>query len=419
MTLRGPSRNPKTLDDLKLINEGAQIFENLGCIGCHSFINSSSEDIQELLPLNHVPYKWQKSGLIDYLLKPEAHDSWSRMPNFSLSLQEASAIAAFMFSAVPNTATEELSLVGGNSKRGQKLVMELGCLNCHQLGQQSTSLKTLTLRDLQGKAWSTGCLAPLEVSTGKAPRFEFTEQERRGLSDFLKNHTFSLNLRDWTEFVQRQRKNLRCASCHELDLNKGRWSPLVDRLGETESVTAFSSAEETIHLKIPPLTWAGEKLRPEWTEQLITGRLLYKVRPRMKARMPSFPAYGPGFGRGLAQEHGFEPITQPRPTINQQQVDIGRQLIESDMLGCIDCHSVGNRAALAGPDTETINFQKISGRLRYSYFWRFLQDPQRILPGTMMPTFMDGHRSTLPSIYRGDARRQADALWNYIRSLQN
>ena len=170
----------------------------------------------------------------------------------------------------------------------------------------------------------------------------------------------------------------------------------MDRLGETESVTAFSSAEETIHLKIPPLTWAGEKLRPEWTEQLITGRLLYKVRPRMKARMPSFPAYGPGFGRGLAQEHGFEPITQPRPTINQQQVDIGRQLIESDMLGCIDCHSVGNRAALAGPDTETINFQKISGRLRYSYFWRFLQDPQRILPGTMMPTFMDGHRSTLP-----------------------
>ena len=164
----------------------------LGCIGCHSFINSSSEDIQELLPLNHVPYKWQKSGLIDYLLKPEAHDSWSRMPNFSLSLQEASAIAAFMFSAVPNTATEELSLVGGNSKRGQKLVMELGCLNCHQLGQQSTSLKTLTLRDLQGKAWSTGCLAPLEVSTGKAPRFEFTEQERRGLSDFFKKSHFFL-----------------------------------------------------------------------------------------------------------------------------------------------------------------------------------------------------------------------------------
>ena len=35
---------------------------------------------------------------------------------------------------------------------------------------------------------------------------------------------------------------------------------------------------------IPMLTWTGEKLRPEWTARLLSGKLDYRLRPWLRAR---------------------------------------------------------------------------------------------------------------------------------------
>ena len=50
---------------------------------------------------------------------------------------------------------------------------------------------------------------------------------------------------------------------------------------------------------------------------------------------------------------------------------------------------------------------------------RFVRDPQRIRPGTMMPTFwLENGRSTLPTFYGGDGALQTEALWHYMRKVE-
>jgi hypothetical protein len=57
----------------------------------------------------------------------------------------------------------------------------------------------------------------------------------------------------------------------------------------------------------PILTWAGEKLRPEWAAAFLGGRIEYKPRAlpaRPHARVPGAAKL---IARGLAAEHGHSP----------------------------------------------------------------------------------------------------------------
>ncbi len=65
-------------------------------------------------------------------------------------------------------------------------------------------------------------------------------------------------------------------------------------------------------------------------------------------------------------------------------------------------------AALVGADSrETINFDLVRRRLRRAWFDRFLLDPQRLLPGTKMPRFVDEDGYTaLHDVFDGQAARQ-------------
>ncbi|MEC7775604.1 MAG: hypothetical protein VYC32_05870, partial [Planctomycetota bacterium] len=50
----------------------------------------------------------------------------------------------------------------------------------------------------------------------------------------------------------------------------------------------------------PPLTWTGEKLRPDWIKKQLAGTLAYELRPWLRSRMPRFPARAQGIAGGLA-----------------------------------------------------------------------------------------------------------------------
>jgi hypothetical protein len=84
----------------------------------------------------------------------------------------------------------------------------------------------------------------------------------------------------------------------------------------------------------------------------------------------------------------------------------------------VDCHDIGKDLALAGGDTATINFARIPERLRKEYFDRYLLDPQRTLPGTMMPKFITDEGTTgVKEQWNGDARKQFEAIWNFMRTV--
>ncbi len=407
---RGGSIEPQPRLEASQVAVGERLFENLGCRGCHFLAGDAPSAGRS--PLRGLSTRWRYSGLVRYLLRPQAEDPLSPMPDFGLSPSEAQALAQFLFSRSESRAGTSSPEALGDPARGKARIESLGCLNCHPLPGFESKLAAPSLEDLLGKTWATGCLASAGSPPSSAPRFSFDSDQRAALRNFLENHSGALARRDWIEFAEHQIEHLGCVACHDRDSAKARWTP-----GDSGSPGSGHEGEESIHLMIPSLTWAGEKLQPGWVESLLFGALRQKARPRLFARMPAFPGYARGVARGLAQGHGYSPDSlSSGPSWDPAAAAVGKLLIEPGALGCVQCHPVGSRPALAGPDTETIEFHLISRRLRYPFYQRLLLDPQRVVPGTMMPRFIDRDGTTgLRGFYQGSGRKQADALWLFSR----
>ena len=253
---------------------------------------------------------------------------------------------------------------------------------------------------------------------------DLTEQNRSALRSFIATKSDSLLRFDPAEYAERQLEALTCLACHARDGAGDRWSLLAPEGPETDGGAPSEDGYddiETIHLQRPQLDFAGEKLRTGWMGDFLAGRLDYKPRPGLTARMPAFPAQAENIARGLAAQHGFPPVNGDRSPVDSVLAATGRKLaLSDDLFRCNSCHSVGADGPLAGPDMETINFAHIPDRLRRGYFDRFILDPHRILPGTQMPQYaMDDGTSGIPHSLDGDMARQFDAIWHFMRSLDD
>jgi mono/diheme cytochrome c family protein len=166
----------------------------------------------------------------------------------------------------------------------------------------------------------------------------------------------------------------------------------------------------------PTLTWAGEKLKPEWTADLLAGKLAYKPRPYLRARMPAFPRRSLLLAQGLAAEHGCPPKSPPDPPVEEKRAEIGRMLSAKNKWGCVGCHQVGKAAAVGVFEAPGVNFAYGKERLRREFFDRWLWAPLRVEPGTKMPTmYFWGRPSQLADVLGGDSAKQIDALWQYLQ----
>src|SRR5205823_12514292 len=97
--------------------------------------------------------------------------------------------------------------------------------------------------------------------------------------------------------------------------------------------------------------------------------------------------------------------------ISTPKIQAGRQLVGKKAFGCISCHDLAGipNSGTRGPDLAGMN-----QRVRYEWYQRWLEQPQRIHPGTRMPSvFMEG-KSLLPDVLDGTADKHADAMWGYL-----
>jgi cytochrome c551/c552 len=151
------------------------------------------------------------------------------------------------------------------------------------------------------------------------------------------------------------------------------------------------------------------------------------VRTYLKARMPTFN-FSPNELRTLvrffmAVSSQQEPYIKPQVTpLTDQELNLARALFTSPQAPCLKCHLTGNpehdRTANAP------NFLQAGERLQPGWTFRWLLDPQKVIPGTAMPSELfkrDGERwvfnGTLPESfnqYRGD---HADLLVRYMLQL--
>jgi cbb3-type cytochrome oxidase cytochrome c subunit len=364
---------------------GKKRFETLHCTACHNTPGTAENDAQKI-SFNTVGEKFASGALVAFLRKPGEHYAWIRMPDFRLAAEEAAQLAAFLEAAADKPKVTRAPTDAATIERGRKRVQTAGCLNCHSLRIEN-QFKTVALADLTPEKWKRGCLAGKPADDSKAPRFNLDSPALEALQAFAATDRASLTRHVPVEFAERQARLLGCAECH----------------GKFEGFPSFESL--------------GDKLKPEWMKAFIAGEVSYKPRPWIEARMPAFAPPAEALAVGLAAGHGFPPQTPAEPPIDQEAVPIGRKLVSANGgFFCVSCHGVGSTAAMQVFESNGVNLAYTGARLQKSFYHRWVRNPQRIDPPTKMPVYFDSEgKSPLTDYYGGDAEKQIEAIWQYIR----
>jgi len=370
--------------------ERKSIFERLHCIGCHNAPDKTETDPARI-SLKHVAQKFSDGRLVEFLKAPEQHFAWIRMPNFKLADAETKDLADFLLKHAdkrePGQEIDRKGMLG----RGQELVQALGCLNCHSAAKLENKFKTVSLAKLAKE--TNGCLAEKRDEKSKAPDFAFTAKEREALLAFVKTDFASLSRHSPLEFAARETRLLSCAACH----------------GQIDLIPAFDVL--------------GGKLKPEWAAAFIAGQP-FKVRadihPKgelwVEARMPAFRSRATLLAQAMAMQQGYPPTTAAEGPVDEETAKIGHKMIGKDNgLSCISCHSVNDLPALEVFESEGPNLGLSGARLLKPYFFRWMRNPLAVDPQTKMPAYFEDGKSALTDYYEGDAEKQINALYQYMR----
>ncbi|HTL29342.1 MAG TPA: c-type cytochrome, partial [Tepidisphaeraceae bacterium] len=411
-----PAKEEAIAGDEALIVAGTRVYAALGCVGCHTTPDQTEVAPDDTrVPLRYVKAKYKPAALLAFLKKPEAHYAWIRMPNFKLTDEEATQLAAYLLHQAPGDALPKIATEGGDATRGKALFESAGCLSCHATSGKST-LEAAPLAKIAASDLSKGCLAENDANRGKAPDFGLKPEQRTDIANATKTSIPSLAHDTRNEFAERQVHALNCVACHVRDGVPDVWAGLSEEV--TKLTASLPKVEETLvgDQSRPDLTWVGEKLRPQWMGSFIAGEIEYKPRPWLKARMPSFPARAKMIAEGFALQHSFPTQAAPLPPADSEQAELGRKLIgRQGGFSCIQCHGVVDLKPFGAFEAQAINFMYTSERMTHDYFHRWVRDPQRYQPGTRMPQYADSAGKTPYSdILEGDAHKQFEAIWQYI-----
>ncbi len=431
------------------VPDGRRLYAEVGCAACHGDATSTPalHAAPRLVARTEIPGgsggndpalrlgdKWQPTALAGYLIEPARFDPWSRMPGTALGAVEADSLALYLLTPVPDggAAPAEPSppppratvpgAIQGNAERGRQLADELRCRSCHALPGGDPPPPAAPVNELAGRVttWTA------DGDTTNHPLYDLDAAKVETIERFLTEDVTSLSRAIPAEFAERQIRSAGCLACHGRDGVAATWSPPSGntRPSSAEDTAqddfAASADEESGPDVLPPdLTWTGEKLRSGWLADFVAGRTADRPRPHLAVLMPTFPSSADELAAGLHHQHGL-PATQPDDEpVDSELAAIGRDLIRGDRLGCHSCHALGEDPALGGEGSEeTINFDLVRRRLRRAWFDRFLRDPQRILPGSKMPQFVDEDGYTaLYDVFDGEAARQFEAIWHYLGTL--
>lgn len=396
---------------------GAQIFHSLGCVACHTTPAVHEHDTEHLrLPLNNVDTKFRDGALRDFLLDPAGESHGSKMPDFQLTEDDASHLAAFLREQSRGHHTPDPSeFPPGDAARGKELVVSQNCTSCHSdLGEPSPP--ALPLNDIVGD--TGGCLATPHDNA--APEHNLTADEKTAIAAYLvasSEENFADHARRTpSEYAQRSLTALRCINCHSHD-----GSPSVISRTHIESFRLLpesDEADERLDQSLPSLTHAGAKLHSSYISGLLTGTHTERDRPWLDMKMPAFTCDHDLLAQGLAHQHGL-PTSEPAKRAAGPNSDIGQKLISPQGgFACITCHAAGDQAAVATFEVAGINFNRTRQRLRTDFYFRWMHDPRRIDEATKMPRYTtpDGN-SILAAPFNADSQQQFQAILDYINSL--
>lgn len=392
----GEAFQPEAVDAAE-VESGSKLFHSVGCVACHAPRDGSQAAQREgVVGLDHIPSKYSLQSLTDFLYDPLRHRPAGRMPDMGLSTAEARSIASFLIGTEATTPAP-FELDATKVRDGADAFTRHQCSACHDVAGAPAYMpfRRATELDLQ-----QGCLS---AQPGKAPDFGLNDSQRDAIRAAIRTAP-----QEGTpeQDVERTLTTFNCIACHSRDDFGGVASELNPYFGTSELALGDPARIP------PPLTRVGAKLRPEWLHKVLFDGAT--VRPYMHTRMPQYGEANLGhLPVALRAADPAPPIEIPvfRGKQRGEMHDAAQQLIGSDMLACINCHSFNGKKS---PAFNGIDLTTTAERLQPAWLKDFLINPQAHRPGIIMPQSWPGGEALRQDVLDGDTDKQIDAIWSYL-----
>ena len=98
-------------------------------------------------------------------------------------------------------------------------------------------------------------------------------------------------------------------------------------------------------------------------------------------------------------------------TIPPDYIDAAKQLVSKDYFNCFSCHQQGDKKPEGPVDGWAPDLTLARQRLNPNWILKWLKDPQKVQPGTKMPSFYPGGPD---NILGGKEDLQIEALRDYL-----
>jgi mono/diheme cytochrome c family protein len=293
---------------------GREVFEEVGCIGCHKLHGTGGVIGPEL---EHVGATRSPEWLLAHFKKPATVTPGSAMPAVHASDADLDALTLYVMSFTG----EQMGSYYVSAKTipgpvvGRRLFEEKGCFACHSIGGKGGAIgpaldEVAKRRDTQ---WIVAHFRnPRAVTPGSVmPQFNFSEQEIRALTEFLlllsdPNVVGFLKIPALMNPIDRGNlvfKKYGCAGCH------GR-----DGVGDVPNPNAKTAQQ------VPSLKYVADG----YTEDEVKKRILNGQREitPMDPKHPAPPLYMPAW-RDKIQEGELDDLVAYLFSLKPKGDDLG------------------------------------------------------------------------------------------------
>lgn len=357
-------------------------------------------------------------------------------------------------------AKEKLSQMTSQEKllySGERLVSHYGCSSCHEIAGKEDALPIgPELNGIASKPlhqfdfgflhvphakheWLYQKLKdPRSFDHGKIlepldklimPNFGFSDQEAEAIVTALMGLVkFDSTVKmpeetQQTRFVQEGQKLIRqlnCQGCHVIEGVGGAIQPKVsDWLQTYEGKSANDAKAMSLSFSAPNLVGEGKKVHSDWLFGFLHDPST--IRPWLKLRMPTYGLSDEDLNTLVMyfkyHDDQGEVFSHLAAHANKELLDAGQMLASPDYFDCGNCHIQGDKMPAGSPDRWAPNFALAKKRLKPEWVIEWLYDPQKLLPGTKMPTYFDPEYfdySGPEDVLGGDEHKHIRALTEYV-----
>lgn len=412
-------------------DEGRKIMLTRGCIACHSLegrirMRDTDDDAQLTFQarqdyltyqlfagpdLSVIGDKRPQDFFARWLAKPESINAAHRMPQAALSDLERDDLALYLSALHGRGQLAPFS--DGNAQRGAELIAQHRCGNCHTLPRQlMTDAKKLPVKS--ESHWPVGCFGRGEAARF-VPGFDLSAGQSQALKTYFTGRKASIekgniNSRSNAELLMAESN---CFACHARKTHSGLALRAMQVIDFDPDLAARLPA-----MLPPSLNGVGDKLHEAALATAI-ARKESPHRPWLDVRMPT---YGfdetqvkslvsafvgsdrlPDFGDKAKSPLANDVVTR----------SAAARLVTSEGFGCQSCHQIGNQpsptVALGARGTD---LTMLGGRIRQSWYDRWVRNPIRIVPRMEMPAI----QLPVHGVLNNDLGRQIDAVWEMLNT---